>query len=437
MPISATIVPKIKCSAGEPGIFVGHLIILGGSAQDWKKYDDQMAENLLARRVDYDNFDCAMALPMELRDLANGLFVVVTQKSPLPNQTIEKLRQIASTTDLISLRSAAARSAVASPPENYSLRYAEWGVFISNDAKLEIPKSIIDEIPQFVHLTRVPLDELGDRINKIMVITKPIIHITADQPLSIDVDIAIRDDAVWFSYPKPNEIFPLFELGPGIRKRQPISDIELNEAEMLSPAEFVDSSSAERFHDGYPWLLPAHRRYGRRVGEMISENRMGGAAGVGQFLYVSPEASPGTTPPIVGNDYKWWQLRVNVPSSWIAAGKESERFLYYDGPTLLPSPLSVTTDGDQVRIEYKSWLPIPREGYPRNEIPSPSSPRGILIEVGTDNFVHAMALDLSQPSTIKWPVTLSWHQTEVTDHTRQFLDGRFRIVKSRSRWTSE
>jgi hypothetical protein len=36
--------------------------------------------------------------------------------------------------------------------------------------------------------------------------------------------------------------------------------------------------------------------------------------------------------------FGWWRLLRDVPSSWVVSQGETERFLYYDGPTLARSP---------------------------------------------------------------------------------------------------
>ena len=48
--------------------------------------------------------------------------------------------------------------------------------------------------------------------------------------------------------------------------------------------------------------------------------------------------------------YAWWSDLRNVPCSWVGNLNESERFLYYDGPTLAKSPLDVQYDSDEITI---------------------------------------------------------------------------------------
>ena len=67
-------------------------------------------------------------------------------------------------------RTAAARALVSWPPPSYSLRIAEWGVWIDDGGQLKLVQSVLDEIPPFVHQTGNAAGSFADRINQIMVI---------------------------------------------------------------------------------------------------------------------------------------------------------------------------------------------------------------------------------------------------------------------------
>jgi hypothetical protein len=43
--------------------------------------------------------------------------------------------------------------------------------------------------------------------------------------------------------------------------------------------------------------------------------------------------------------FAWWTRLRDVESSWVSSRGESDRFLYYDGPTVRPAPLHVKLEG--------------------------------------------------------------------------------------------
>src|SRR5262249_5207606 len=88
-------------------------------------------------------------------------------------------------------REAAARTLVAWPPDGYKLRFAEWGVWIHDGSDLVMVKSVMDEIPAFVHQTANPVGEFRARINELIIIDKPVIHLTADRPMAVDIQVMI------------------------------------------------------------------------------------------------------------------------------------------------------------------------------------------------------------------------------------------------------
>jgi len=51
-------------------------------------------------------------------------------------------------------RQAAARTIANWPPHQYQLRVSEWGVSIDNHGQMALSKSVLDEIPPFVHSDR-------------------------------------------------------------------------------------------------------------------------------------------------------------------------------------------------------------------------------------------------------------------------------------------
>jgi hypothetical protein len=60
-------------------------------------------------------------------------------------------------------------------------------------------------------------------------------------------------------------------------------------------------------------------------------------------------------PPAVPADPKfaWWSRLRDVDCSWVSTRGESERFLYYDGPTLIRSPVQCTLEGPDERLTIR------------------------------------------------------------------------------------
>jgi hypothetical protein len=73
------------------------------------------------------------------------------------------------------------------------------------------------------------------------------------------------------------------------------------------------------------------------------------AAGVvWQNVIVTPEKQTWTklAKIPVGSRFAWWERLRKVPSCWVSNRGESERFLYYDGPTDADSPVRATLKGN-------------------------------------------------------------------------------------------
>ena len=233
------------------------------------------------------------------------------------------------------VRSAAARAVRKWNPKNYSLRVAEWGVWINDGNSLTLAQSIIDEIPLFVHRVGNDVASIEDgRINSIDIITKPIIHVTVDTPMVIDLAVRISAGRPWFGYPLPDD----FSIrGEGGMFAPP------DELPIDVPAE-LDFEQLSNIRSGYPWLKPGHPRH-----------PIGFLTEVGfrwQTLFVSPKKLDWMTLESVSESkYQWWNRLREVPSSWVSNRGESERFLYYDGPTENPSPVSVNLDSEQLTVE--------------------------------------------------------------------------------------
>lgn len=249
-------------------------------------------------------------------------------------------------------RQAAPRTLVVWPPDHYRLRIAEWGVWIESKGHMALARSIVDEIPPFVHRTENPLSDFRSYFLYPSQVFKPIVHVTTNVPLAADVDVQIREGRPWFGYPKPDDFSIGTEsdtenssvlgrpAGPsGVQPSRPNDD--------ATPP--VVSLSDRR--EGYPWLLPVHRLHGYAGQGELPIFRLGLHW---QSLIVVPNRCAWMNPPTLSDDprYRWWKRLRDVPSSWVCSRNEAERFLYYDGPTRAAVPLHVDLDSRKNRVRF-------------------------------------------------------------------------------------
>ena len=236
-------------------------------------------------------------------------------------------------------RVAAARALLGWPPAHYRFRVAEWGMWINCDGQLKLVQSVINEVPQFVHRTGNTARSLADRLIEPMpmfFITKPILHLTADRPLAADVQVLIASGRPWFAFPRPDDFSlsfaDIWQIGPDFDKDQLPKGTSKDKLAELNPIA-----------EGYPWIAPPHRTYlpGIQVGVRDPADVIPSLGLRWQSLIVSPQRQPWMVPPPVGNPghYGWWERLRKVPSSWLSSQGETERFLYYDGPTRSRSPV--------------------------------------------------------------------------------------------------
>jgi len=252
-------------------------------------------------------------------------------------------------------REAAARALVAWPPEKYRLRVAEWGIWIASEGRLQLAQSVLDEIPAFVHRTGNPVGEFANRVNPIMFITKPIVHVTADRPLAVDLEVHIELGRPWFAYPLPDE----FSLEARTRYGPPWH-MDAKADSLLKPLDNDQVAPLQDLREGYPWLWPNHRRYGATGGGMGACSNEIAAMGLRwQSLIICPKAAAWMKLPEVPEDpkYRWWAGLRAVSASFVSSRGEAERFLYYDGPTLANAPVKATLDGDTLTFTPQEMFP--------------------------------------------------------------------------------
>ncbi|MDP1561759.1 MAG: HEAT repeat domain-containing protein [Pirellulaceae bacterium] len=285
----------------------------------------------------------------------------------LPETTRLKAESLMLTSASSRERDAAARMLVSWPPTNYQLRVAEWGVWIDDQGELKLVQSVLDEIPPFVHRTMNPVGSFTERINPIMVITKPIVHVTVNRPLAIDMQVLMHDGRPWFGFPRPND-FSLevnnvgyVRLDRSNRTRQPLPLEEFDQVQHtnLQQADF----RLENLYMGHDWLLPKFRSTGPISSGMgAGSNQVTGMGLRWSSLVVCNDQPDWAQPPDVGSDpkFQWWSELRKVPSSWIGQMGEAERFLYYDGPTRKPPPIRISPVEQGIRVDANTIIDFNR-----------------------------------------------------------------------------
>jgi hypothetical protein len=244
-------------------------------------------------------------------------------------------------------RSAAARALVGWPPDKYTLRIAEWGVWIDDRDRGHLKQAILEEIPPFVHTTGNPLTSLvRNRYDGPITITKPILHLTASCPLAVDIEIHIEGGRPWYVYPRPDAL--TVHAGKFLWKGIP------KPADWDEQLEPRNLAALNELSEGYPWIHVADR--GDVQWNDYDPHADVTAVGLRwQSLILSPERAAWMQLPAVPDDpkFRWWDDLREVPSAWVTSRGETERFLYYDGPTMARTPLKATLDGATLRLMAK------------------------------------------------------------------------------------
>ena len=245
------------------------------------------------------------------------------------------------------VRSAAARLLGNHTPETYQLRIAEWGVWINDNEELVLTRSVLDEVPDFVHRTNDSIEEITENRQLFVPVTKPIIHFQVDQPLVIDLSIRIARGRPWFVYPIPDDY--------SLEGISIFSDPEMSgeHYRLMDPGREsrIAFQKENDLRAGYPWLLP---RLQTKSTNVISE--------VGfrwQSLIAVPEKTDWMNlEPITDKRFAWWKRLREVPTAWISNRGDSDRFLYYDGPTRRSSPIRAQLQKSDVEVMIPSDFPL-------------------------------------------------------------------------------
>lgn len=305
-------------------------------------------------------------------------------------------------------REAAARTLVAWPPQEYRLRVAEWGVWIASGGKLQLAQSVLDEVPGFVYRTGNPVGEFADRVNQVMFITKPIVHVTADRPMAVDMEVHIELGRPWFAYPRPDDF------GLEARTRYgPPWHMDAKAESLLKPLDNDQVAPLKDLREGYPWLWPNHRRYGAMSGGMGASGNEIAAMGLRwQSLIVLPKSAPWMKLPEVPKDpkYQWWAGLRDVPASSVSSRGEMERFLYYDGPTLANAPVKANLDGDTLTFTPQEMFPQSLTGHLFRSDRDPErtvTPRGTPPNVpGPTAWWGGLFIRVADCKATAWPVAV-------------------------------
>lgn len=292
--------------------------------------------------------DPPIGLPRLQVDTPAGDFRTEPPPDSMPEVWKERLASLMTGAATRDEREAAARAISGREMAGYRLRLAEWGVWMVDGTEGRLSSQLSD-LPPIVHEVgesaatlsqqgwppskrRVPRVKLASSLKQVML--KPVIHLTANRPMAVDLSMVISYGRPWYVYPQPDDF--CFDRGMGIKVSMQDQD----------PAGL--KGLAKSLRPGYPWL---------ESGIGISSGGYAGQSIVStgfrwQGLIVSPTKLSWMKPAEVGSDahFAWWKRLRNVDCSWVSNCGESERFLYYDGPTGLRCPVRFGLEGGRLVV---------------------------------------------------------------------------------------
>ena len=150
----------------------------------------------------------------------------------------------------------------------------------------------------------------------------------------LDVSVRIAGGRPWFVYPMPDDFSIRGSTGQRGNPKITFKD---------APDE-MNLGNLKDLREGYPWLAPSHSRH------YILFLVDGGFRW--HSLFVTPEKADWMKLETASDPkFAWWDRLREVDTSWVDNRGESERFLYYDGPTELPSPVRVNQQADHLIID--------------------------------------------------------------------------------------
>ena len=207
-------------------------------------------------------------------------------------------------------------------------------------------KSIADEIPPFAHRIPDTVSSLEEnRLNRITIIDKPVVHVTVDRPTVFSVSAMISKGRVWFAYPKPDD----FQLGVAT----------YGDKHALSELDSPEEGALDVLRGGYNWVTPLPPyRTGPISGGLSANNRLD-SIGVrwNQVLAMPTKPAGWSSAAITAPNNQWWSDLRDVKCSWVENQGEQEKFLYYDGPTNKELPIHVSLQDEQLTILHHNYGP--------------------------------------------------------------------------------
>jgi hypothetical protein len=387
MPLLADRSPLVREAAADAlGILHDTSQLIGGETESWIPW--QM------------NCDPSISLPWGFREHRQQIPAALDARDPL-----EKMMLQGPTADE---REAAARALRRWPPDRFRLRYAEWGVFMTDAlGKLQFIQAQLDEIPPFVHRVGNPAKELKDRIDlPPMPVWKPVIHLTADRPMVVDLQVAFNDGRPWVVYPRIDDLTVIPKLIIAVNHAEAKRRFPGLLSNSQSSLEQLDPSGMPKLTDlrsGYPWSVSRHATFLGPTLDRIANptiNPLHLIAGIGvrwQSIIVSPKRLDWMTPANVADDprFAWWKRLREVDCSWVSSRGESERFLYYDGPMSRQAPVAVELEKGRLLITRQdNNSPTP---FPGTLGGKPIRP-GVYIEVTSAGVASKWVDDLDRSS---------------------------------------
>ena len=319
-------------------------------------------------------------------------------------------------------REAAARALIAWPPANYKLRVAEWGVWINDNKEPKLLRSLLDEIPTFVHQTGNPSADFEDRLSFVAV-DKPVVYITVDRPMAVDVSVVINLGRPWLAYPDPDDftvqaddqavllptssrLYPAPSLGTLFEGVLTSPNVTLEPKPGQPCLVGLDNPSFKKLTDlrqGYPWLEPHH--------PTVDGDEVTGIGLRWQSLIASPTRLTWMKLPEVGADprYAWWKRLRELPSAWVSSRGESDRFLYYDGSSVEPPAVAATLTANRLHLTIeREDEPSDQPPHPFNRLPGPPQQPTLLIHCRNGSLT-GQRIDIPapwgvEPTTIDYPL---------------------------------
>jgi hypothetical protein len=311
-------------------------------------------------------------------------------------------------------REAAARALVNWPRQGTKFRYAEWGVFQANSEGIILTdlRPRLEEIPPLVRRLRgldAQLDGLLTR-DPMMPVWKPVIHLTTNVPLAVDVQVILHEGRPWVAYPAFDDL--VLE-----RRRGSRSDYSLAAAAPVGVLQ-DDPHAMGDLTEGYPWLLPNRRSYPWVDKPTPGQNR-DVVESVGlhwQSLIVTPDRLPWMSPAEVGPDprFDWWKRLRDVDCSWVSSRGETERFLYYDGPVGAQAPVSFRMG--------PAGLAITRHSPPQVDPDGVVWPEDLLVSVTPAGVVMKWATGSAWKDSIKLTGVAPRSPEHASDNFRHALE---------------